>query len=449
MHPKLDNLIGIKILEFSFHLSLKENIQICNDLSRRGGHENILKDLLENVYHALKGGDSVILDCDSMISLLDLLNLNGINEYMNQCMMIFQSNRVGFLDNVRIFNKFLESLRMPTIRESSQFISLVTSFNSRIRSFLTRPESHREGIFFSCIKFVLEFSDFGIACIGQFTDFLLKFPLIRIEDCCSLTRKFVYKLLLFQLNNSNASLGDSKFIDFLKSSSDLQVEFVLEMLEMNFGDYFLLKIYPNYFDSKYNLILEKFFKIFSSTSTIYSEGEEDFFISFEDEETEDECKIDNLNNLITEETLLFFKDSLLPIILKTFKSQGGMNCLQLKNFAVITGLLLGSGKVSWTDLSGTFGPNAASSYTNWEGRFAHCKIYVYWLRLPIIAGNTRSTLRTILNPDNYADLWLKSLYDLQCGGDQVIQFFNEYYGLLLEERIDCIKSKIIFYICYF
>lgn len=438
MHPQLDDLIGVKILEFSFNLGLKEKIQLCSELARRGGRENILKDLLVNVFHELKSESC--LDCDSMLTLLGMTSNFDIGEYTNQCMLIFQSNREVFLDNSRIFNKFLDSSSCPIIRRSPQFSSLITSFNSRIRSFLNRPEAKRDGIFFSCVKFVLEYYDLGIGCIGQFAEFLLKFPLIKIEDCCSLTRKFVYKLLVIQLKKSETTLKDSKFTEMLKLT-DLRCEFIQEMLERNCSDPLLLKLYTDYLDDKYTNILENYLKLFPFTASIYSQNdEEDFFIDLEDIDSAD---IDT-PQVIEEGALLFFKESLLPVFTKYFKSS--IDCFKdemfLKNLAVITGLLLGGGKVSWTDLSGAFGPNAANSCTRWEGRAAHCKIYTSWLRLPVISGTTRNTLRTVLNPDNYAELWLKSLFDLQ-PGEQVTDLFNEYYGLLLSDRIDCLKSKMV------
>ena len=53
----------------------------------------------------------------------------------------------------------------------------------------------------------------------------------------------------------------------------------------------------------------------------------------------------------------------------------------IKVIALILGILLEYNKVTWTDLSGTFGPNSASSCSRREIRASYCKIYTLWLKM--------------------------------------------------------------------
>lgn len=114
----------------------------------------------------------------------------------------------------------------------------------------------------------------------------------------------------------------------------------------------------------------------------------------------------------------------------------------IKVVAVITGLLMNSGKVKWAELSGTFGPNAATVMSSPSSRSAYCVLYTVWLKMDhenLISGTMRNTLRGVLNPQNCPELWTKILLDFREYGQ--VEFFNEYYNLFLTDRIECFKGK--------
>ena len=471
IHPQLDSLIGAKILELSQSVSLTETIRTCMELKEKGRNENILKDLLKNVLFAIKTDHSNLRNenlrnGEILFSLMELsvyLFKENFNELSDNLMIIYQSNRQEFLEDSRIFDKFIEIIRISGLKGSP---SIVTLFNSRIRSFLNRPEAKRDGVLQSCLKFVLEFHELGIGCIGQFGDFLLKCQLLKLEECSLFTRKLVYKLLR-AFNKSHGPFGlkmntsqdqciiidvnTKSSISFLVHDS-LKLEFVKEMLNNSDNpDFYLLTIYKEYLDENYFFLLELYLKKIGIIKELYDDFD-DFIIYFSDEsdteavgsglvetETEGASKdiITGPNVALTE----FMNDVLFPIYMKHFKltikeAPASDNFLFIKLISIISGLLMNCGKVKWADMSGLFGPNSASLTSNQSSRAIYCKLYTTWIKMNLIS----TTLRVVLNPRNCAELWVKSLLDFQEYGQ--VEFFNEYYNHFFTDRIECLKRKM-------
>jgi hypothetical protein len=454
IHSQLDSLIGVKILEFTGNFSLQEKIKTCLNLKRKGGgrgNRNIVRELMRTIFHELKG-ETPLIDSNTICSLLDMFDededdIEALPEYLT---IIYNSNRLEFLENTRIFGKFLKTL--CKLRESPNFSSIITGFNSKIRSFLNRQEAKKDGVVENCTKFVIEFYDLGIGCIGQFADFILKCQLMKLEDCCALTRRRIYRLLEIHLKKSGKRLEEMKFHESLKNLN-LKYEFVQEMIDnldkTGFkGDYFILTIYSEFLDENYFNLLEKYLKRFKICYNCFDEEFDDFFLNFsENEENIEKQSItdDSPFPIIDLELeLVNFLFFLYPNYIKKFK--GPIESLSdqfIKILTVILGILLEFNKVTWSDLSGTFGPNSASSSSfRWENRAYFCKIYSLWLKMGM-KPNLKSTLKSVLNPRNSAEFWLKCLLDFNNYGQ--IEFFNEYYNTFFINRIECFKGKRNFY----
>lgn len=442
IQPQLDSLIGVKILEFTENFNLQEKIKTCLNLKLKERKDHIIKELMKSIMHELK---DVVIDSNSINSLLDLCtDTDNVCEYLN---VIYNSNRLEFLDNSRIFSKFLKIL--GSLRDLPHFSSIITGFNSKIRSFLNRPEAKRDCVVANCTKFVLEFYDLGIGCISQFSDFILKCQLMTLEDCCTLTRRTIYKLLGIHLKKTGKSLEEVKFHENL-TNLNLKLEFVQEMIENldknGFkNDHFLLSIYPEFLDESYFNILERYLKRFSICSQCFDEEFDDFFIDISDESMEkcDESSDDiTTNTVVIDVELVNFLFNLYPQYIKKFKGPVVSEKFIIV-LAVILGMLLEYNKVTWTDLSETFGPNSVSS-TCFQNRAAFCKIYTLWLKMDL-KQTLKITLRNVLNPINSAEYWLKSLFDFSDYGQ--VKFFNQYYNTFFDNRISCLKSKqsIIYY----
>ena len=112
-----------------------------------------------------------------------------------------------------------------------------------------------------------------------------------------------------------------------------------------------------------------------------------------------------------------------------------------KLIATISYLLLNNAKITWTDLSSTLGPTAATSASKWNLRSIYCEMYTTLMKL-IRNTKYKSLLRNILNPVNAAEYWTRCLLDLKEYGQ--IEFFNVYYGYCLSDRLECFKSIILF-----
>ena len=445
IHPQLDSLICVKILEFSSNLDLQEKIKICLDFQKKRERQNILKELMKTVLHDLKR-ENVVIDANIISSLLDLNDNFSIETLTEYLMTIYNTNKLEFLENSRIFNKFLEILKSPSLRDSSQFSSIITGFNSRIRSFLSRPEAKKEGVVFNCTKFVLEFYELGIGCIGQFADFILKCQLIKFEELCTLTRRLIYKLLLIHLKRSGKTVEEVKFDENLSNNLNLQLEFIQEMIEnldsKGFkGDFLILTVYPEYLDEKYICLLEKYLKRYEIAFGCYEEfDEEDFFIDLDNENNNIEEIVVKEEIVIEGEFVNFLFNTLYPIYMKKFKgSIDKISSKFIKVLSIIMGILLEHSKVTWTDLSGTFGPNSAASCSKWEGRAVYCKIYNLLSRMKQLKTNLKTTIKNVLNPRNCAEYWLKCLFDFQDYGQ--VDFFNEYFGIFITDKMECFKRK--------
>ena len=132
------------------------------------------------------------------------------------------------------------------------------------------------------------------------------------------------------------------------------------------------------------------------------------------------------------EFINFILLNLYPQYVKKFKCSSVENDDKFtKVLALILGILLKSKRITWTDLSGTFGPNSAKL----DNRASFCKIYIIWLKMK----TKLNFIRIVLNPTNSAELWVKCLIDLHDYGQ--IDFFNVYYNTTVTSRIECFKRK--------
>ena len=112
IHSELDALLGEKLLEFSVEFSLKDKVKICLDFKRRGSKENICKELLNGIFKDLKSIKENELQSDSILLLMDLISFYIDSDTFSDILVsIYQSNRKEFLENSRIFDKFIETLR--------------------------------------------------------------------------------------------------------------------------------------------------------------------------------------------------------------------------------------------------------------------------------------------------------------------------------------------------
>ena len=145
-----------------------------------------------------------------------------------------------------------------------------------------------------------------------------------------------------------------------------------------------------------------------------------------------------------ESLLSFLNGVLLPFYMKKFKSflknseYEEFNQKLPKLLAIVCHFLLNGGKITWTDLSSTFGPSAANFTTKWTVRSIYCKMYVTFMKL-IRNSSTQSLLKNILNPVNAAEYWTRCLLDFEEYGQ--VEFFNIYYGYCMTDRLECFSSK--------
>ena len=452
IHPELDALLGEKLLQFSVGFSFKEKVKLCLEYKMRGGKDRICKELVNGILKDLKAIKENELKADIIILLLDLVAFNFDSELFSDFLVtIYQSNRKEFLDNSRIFDKFIEIIRNYLQKEgltSANLNSFVTMLNSKIRSFLGRPEAKSDTVLQSCMKFVLEFQRLNIGCIAQFGDFLVKCQLMKLEDCSRPTRLLLYKLL--RLSPSSVA---SKFIENL-TNNDLKYEFVNDMLSPNLPkdscNSYWISIFSDYFDEEYLEILEKYFKLIIG-SEVFIEADEfddDFITDLLDDSVEVGDSKSHVSLLVPDESLLTFLNGvLLPAYMKKFKSflksseNEDFNAKLPKLIATISYLLLNNAKITWTDLSSTLGPTAATSASKWNLRSIYCEMYTTLMKL-IRNTKYKSLLRNILNPVNAAEYWTRCLLDLKEYGQ--IEFFNVYYGYCLSDRLECFKSIILF-----
>ena len=448
LYPELDALLADKVLEYSVNFSLHDKVKFCLDMKRRGGRENICKELMTVIFKDVKAAKECEIQSNTVLLLLDLIKIymeavsDTSYDISDMIVSVYSCNRKEFLENSRIFDKFIEILQV-CLKLPDSPNSLVTMLNSKIRSYLSRPEAKDDRIIQSCLKFVLELVDLNIGCINQFADFLLKFQLMKLGNCSRPTRNLMYKLF-----SKHSIVYPSAFLENL-SSTELKYEFVNYVLgsKKSSGSY-LISIFTDYNDEKYIEILEKYLKLFVDPD-IFKEGkfsefdmfDDDLFIQVDSEELE-------LVAIPDESLLAFFKDVLLPNYMKTFRSKNNdvFNSKLPRLIAIICHLLLNGGKITWTELSPTFGLNAATSASDWMTRSIYCKIYLTFVKL-IGKSTSQSVLKNILNPVNAAEFWIKCLLDFK-QYDQV-DFFEQYYQCTMNDRLDCFKRKQgVHYILY-
>lgn len=446
IHPELDALLSEKLLEYSVGFSPKDKVKLCLDYKRRGGKDKICKELTGEIFKDLKTIRENELRTDTITLLLDLVLVDS-EQFSDQITLIYQSNRKAFLESSQIFDKFIEILRKYSKQEEiskTHLSSLVTLLNSKIRSFLGRPEAKSEEIARNCVKFVLEYQYLNIGCIAQFSDFLIKCQLVKLEDCAMSGRKLLYKLVR---DAPTAVLLN--FIGNLKTT-DLKYEFVNEMLSNQSKglccNSYLISIFTDFSDEKYIQVLEKYFKLFVDPEIFDEPDEFDLFDLLDDsEDSEDSEPAPAL--LVPDENLLTFLNGiLLPNYVKTFRSflknQEGDLCDNKlpKLMAIMSFFLLSASKITWTDLSPTFGPTAAASTNKWNVRSIFCCIYTTFIKLIRNSSSPlHSILKNVLNPVNAAEYWTRCLLDLKDYGQ--VEFFNLYYGSCLSDRLECFKSK--------
>ena len=463
----LDTLIGTKIMEFMLKKNLKEKIKFCLEFQKKlnsrpdggQGNVNIQRELIKNVFEGVKNNSfdaSHNLHWEVMLNLLEILMNSSysldINQLIDNCLIIFQGNRFEFLNNANVFDKFLRFLNTPRIRNCPNFGSVVvTSFNSRIRSFLAKIEAKNENVVVSCTKFVLEFFTIGIGCIEQFAEFILKCPLISINSIKKSQNRFlIYKLFkLFMIKTKRSLIDEAGNLFYENLNNEFKIEFATNLVSTRNprirGDYILLNCSTEYFNESYMRIVEKII-------SRHIKEKEDFYDEMscdEDEGLFENC-LDNESEEL-EYVLNFCKDNLLSIYLKNFKmnnlNNNSNDKLFLKILSKISGLLLDKVKISWTDLTGVLGPSVGSSNSlKSDGRASFCFVYSQWLKLELNNFQVKTLLKNVLNPRNSAELWARSLFDFDDYGQ--VEFINLYYNYssakdcnYLNNRVDCFKSK--------
>ena len=132
------------------------------------------------IFKEVKAAKECEIQSNTVLLLLDLIMTDTSYDISDMIVSIYSCNRKEFLEISRIFDKFIEILQ-ACLKLPDSPNSFVTMLNSKIRSYLSRPEAKDDRVIQSCLKFVLELVDLNIGCINQFQDFLLKCQLMKLE----------------------------------------------------------------------------------------------------------------------------------------------------------------------------------------------------------------------------------------------------------------------------
>jgi hypothetical protein len=438
-NPVLDGILTNRMVESMSTLSFEERVKLCEKVKDHIAIcGSVFQEVLKILFESIRSIDNWSLLRKFGVQLIELIIDSASGDY---CMLIFQSNRLEFMRNSQIFDSFLNFLTLEIAKDASTQ-SLVTSFNSKIRSFLGRPEARCDEVLQSCAKFVLQFYDLDIGCIRQFADFLLKFQLIPSNSVSSAAFPLIFRL--FKLHSLKIPSPEtfSMFFNVCLSSNEKKLQLISFLLQGEFevisGDHVLLT-YSDVFDETFMKMVSLFVERF-----LHFKEEACFMADVDSFEIPEKVQSDNLNSCLS-----ILQEAILPVYLKRFRSDVTAVLddpteisVFTRTFSLVTGLLLKCGSIKWTDLSAVLGPNAVASVNNSIfGRSICVQVYTTWLKLDLSEPSS-SMLRSVLSPQNTVDLWLKCLLDFEEYGQ--IEFFNEYYELFLVDRISCFKGIISF-----